>query len=164
MRLSSSSNGSWAALGPSLVLSWSCSRTFLQNWSVLYLALMQSLKSSWIWTSIMEVLWRASSSPVGTSSNGILFKEGSCDRASRTRWAFPGLWQMSSWNLDRYSLAHTSWRFSLSMETVVVISACLARPGMAAWSMNIMVVQFYEVLNLSYNPHTTGSFKFGGPV
>ena len=139
MRPSSSSNGSWAALGPSLVLSWSCSRTFLQNQLVSYPALMWSLKSSQIWTSIMEAPWRALSSPIGASFNGIPFNEGSCDRASRTRWAFPGLWQMSSWNLDRYSLACTSRRFSLSMETVVVISACLARPGMAAWSMNIMV-------------------------
>src|SRR5438045_9548724 len=46
---------------------------------------------------------------------------------------------MSSLNLDRYSLAHTSWRFSLSTEMVVIISACLARPGMVALSMNIMV-------------------------
>src|SRR5438046_8030755 len=139
MRPSLSLNGSWVALGPSLVLSRSCSRTFLQNRSVSYPALMQSLKSSQIWTSIMEVPWRASSSPVGASFDGIPFDEGSHNRASGTRWAFLGLWQMSSWNLDRYSLAHTSWRFSLSTEMVVIISACLARPGMVAWSMNIMV-------------------------
>ena len=27
-----------------------------------------------------------------------------------------------------------------------------------------LAVRFYEVLNLSYNPHATNSFEFSGPV